>query len=462
MIIWPLRNNNNSIDDDDSKCDNHRSNNKSISHSSCHSNNASRIKTSDRKGKDKHQNQSTKKNKKSNGYNNIDLNQHGLKVYVHIDYNHDTQWQIQNSNTRLKQSRRGVNDQLFSKQTNQQHQFSIGLSASATPLRKNYMRQPNYYYQQQSQNQYKFGLSASATPLRNNYSSQQQHQQNQYQQQYSYGLSSIVTPLRKNYSSKYSQINRHNHDDDHDYGTTIDSLSIPTLQHVHTPSQQLQQQQRFSTPPRSTASSQYNNNINNVIFKDVNSENISMDESLFIRSSSSSTSSFSSLSYKDDDVTFNHSLIFIDNDDNGVVTFEYRTTTSHASDYIIANDSIHDENKNIDDQTFNHSEWNFKTPIKSNSRKSSLINDNNITTPSTTKQSSTSPAPSSAVVSPSSTSIPSSPIIEYSSTNIQMDRENKMKEHLSVRLACLEVAAQQYKKMDIEVPDVSRFCFALF
>jgi hypothetical protein len=44
---------------------------------------------------------------------------------------------------------------------------------------------------------------------------------------------------------------------------------------------------------------------------------------------------------------------------------------------------------------------------------------------------------------------------ELSSTNFQRDRDNKKKQFHSLRLACLDVAADQYKKLSIEVPDVS-------
>ena len=44
---------------------------------------------------------------------------------------------------------------------------------------------------------------------------------------------------------------------------------------------------------------------------------------------------------------------------------------------------------------------------------------------------------------------------ELSSTNHQRDLDNEKKQFHSIRLACLEVAAEQYKKINIEVPDVS-------
>ena len=127
---------------------------------------------------------------------------------------------------------------------------------------------------------------------------------------------------------------------------------------------------------------------------------------------------------------FHCASIRIDNED-GVIAFEFKDESKD-------NDSI--EQQDMDDERKSNT-TDTDTNTTNTDNGTGTIHSTNITIEEskTVKEKSKSPTNN----------------FELSSTSIQVDRDNKKKQFHSLRLACLEVAADQYKKLNIEVPDVS-------
>lgn len=146
--------------------------------------------------------------------------------------------------------------------------------------------------------------------------------------------------------------------------------------------------------------------------------------------------------------------ILIDKD--GVITFQGQQLIDYNEDNRNGNGDDDDDDGDQYDNPIDDEEEkdkrlqnSSKTMKTKNDPRSSPTSSTNVKTATTTSNA------NDTIPTVSST-------FELCSTNFQKNRDNEKKEFHSIRLACLEIAADQYKNINVEVPDVSSHSYTVY